>query len=200
MSKEYVQTTIEIIKCFEEEEFDEVYKLIEESDYGTEWGDEGSISRKSFDTLLGGEERFIKLYGSMPYGTNEELEKYLQEKGIPFKRWSAAGLDYATELVVFDGVRSHTVGTSETEEPMVPMSVLRAIIDILETPEEEDPYADMRALVYANENWIPTDINMFHRYGMESTVAFSPNAQGNGVIDVEAEETTPQLENPDGEN
>ena len=199
MSKEYVPTTMQIIKCFEKEEEDEIYNLINEAEYSDDWGCSG-ISREEFDILMKNQERYLDLKGNLPNGLHEPLESYLEEKGIPFKRWSEAGIEFDHDLVVFDGVRSHTTLASKDGEPLVEMSAIKTILERLEEPDKPgDDLADLKTfsdvLAIANYHWVNTDINTFYRYGMEGSVAFSPNAKGDdGTIDVEVkEQETPLL-------
>jgi hypothetical protein len=81
------------------------------------------------------------------------------------------------------------VYADENWEPLIKMSGMRTLIDLLEKSEEEEPYADVKALVMANENWSETDINNMWRYGMENSIAFSSNYTGDDdIIDAEVEE------------
>jgi len=190
MSVDTSNTTIKIIKGFEPDEADGFYEKLKESGYGLDFDEDGELSREEFDMLMNEEARFMELHASLKHGACESLEEFLVEQGMPYTRFSSRSIDTDAELKIFDGVRQYSVGCDTDGCPVVPMDALRKVIDLLEISEEDDPYADMRALVVANENWVETDINAFWRYGMESAVAFSPNVvnPNDGVIDVEIEE------------
>ena len=195
MSKEYVPTTLQIIKCFEEEEFNEVFDLLNKAQFSVEPDATYSITQEEFDGFqLAADDRHMTVYGNIAFGGDEELEAYLEDKGMPFKRWSANTDEYEHQLVMFDGVRKHNVLSDKEGNALVDMRALRSIIDMLEDGLEP------RALFYANENWIETDINNCWRYGMEQTLAFSPNAvdPNADAIDVEVQEDEPKaLEDKD---
>ena len=183
-------TDIEIIKGFEEDEIEPFFEILSESGYGLEYDDsKQKLSKKEFASLMDEDKRFMSLKGNIQDGGDSKLEEHLEELGIPFTRFTQPTSEDNSYLVIFDGVRRHQVACDRKGNPLVEMDKVRAVIDMLETPEEEDPYADMRALVLANEAWVETDINKFWRYGMEDSVAFSSNftKPDDGIIDVEVE-------------
>ena len=190
MSVDTSTTTIKIIKGFEPDEIDGFYGEIKKSGYGLDFEEGVELSREDFNKLMDSDGRSIELNANLRYGVCDEFESFLVGQGMPFTRFSAQSLDADAELSVFDGVRQHSVGCDNDGEATISMNAMRKVIDLLETSEEDDPYAEMRALVVANENWVETDVNNFWRYGMEQSVAFSSNAVDPhaDAIDVEVEE------------
>ena len=184
-----MDTTIKILKCYEGEELEEVAEAIENSCFG----DKDSASL--FKEQLENDERYVEFFAPVNYGADEELESFLEDKGIPYVRVSQFSDDAPNQMIAYDGVRRFDVPVDGNMNPVVDMRAMKAIIEMLENDDE------LRALFYANENYIETDINKFYRYGMEDSIAFSPNAVKNNAIDVDiAEEVPAQLENKDGES
>jgi len=180
--------TIRIIKGFEEEEIRNFEKdMLGDAD--------GYSDDTTFYEQMSNDSRYIEFTGEPTEEYEERLEKYLKELGIPFICYEC---EDTGEMTVFDGVREHAMICTKDKTPLVEMNSIREIIDLLEKSEEEDPYADMRALVKANENWIETDINNMWRYGMENSVAFSHNYREDSedIIDTTIEEEnggTPEI-------
>jgi len=170
---------VKIIKGFEEDEASEVFETLNTA--------ATSITESIFKEEMESKERFIKLVDAFP-DTDSFLEvgEYLKGLGIPFVIEDRTN----NKMVVFDGVREGTVDCDNSGIPLIPMQYIRDIIDILEVPETEDAFSDLKALVRANEYWTNTDIDTMWRYGMEKSVAFSSNFAGedDSIIDVEAEE------------
>lgn len=170
---------MKIIKGFEEEEVSDFYTKMFGSNIG--------YDKEIFPIEMANDNRFIYAQGDIDDDAQNELEEYLQDLGIPFITYECSETG---EMTVFDGVRKHSMICTKDKTPLVEVDAIREIIDLLETPEDEDPYADMRALVKANENWIETNIDNMWRYGMENSVAFSSNFNdpNKDAIDVDIEE------------
>lgn len=180
--------TIRIIKGFEEEEVGEFFEKMIGDDVG--YADDST-----FYEQMDNDKRYLEFSGEPDEEYIERLTGYLENLGIPYILYEC---EEKGEMTVYDGVRSHSMICTKEKTPLIEMSAIREIIDLLEKSEDEDPYADMRALVKANENWIETDIDNMWRYGMENSVAFSHNyrEQHEDVIDTEIEEEdggTPEI-------
>jgi hypothetical protein len=162
---------IDILRCLDGEEVDKLVELLNYSDYTQVKLDKDSLP---------GDDKVISLNGKMPFGTNPKLEEWLQEKGVPFKRWTDSCEEFPSEIFVFDGARHETVLSDSEGNALVDMRALRAIIDMLEDDNE------IRALVYANQQWVNTDVSCMFRWRMEETVDISTGREN--YIDVEVEE------------
>ncbi len=192
--QEYVK--VEVVKGFEQEEIGNfMNELINRSADVAIDGVVKSINEDTFSIEFDREGRVFELYLKKDIVEVSRFMDYLEELGIPYKVYAESGMrspSSGKELFVFDGVRSSCVHASESWEPLIPMSRMRNLIDLLEKSEEEEPYADIKALVIANEGWSETDINNMWRYGMENSIAFSHNFkkpdENTGVIDVEVED------------
>lgn len=195
MSTKPIETEIKIIKGFEKDEIEDFYNQLKDSGYSDEYKEGGSLANETFTELLNGDERFMELKAIIPPGHSIDLEKYLEDNGMPFVKHTGETPEVEQELYVFDGVRGNRVQCNRDGEAYVRMTDLRAVIDLLEKSEEEDAYADLKALVVANESWIETDISKFWRYGMENSIAFSPNYvdPDKDIIDVTVEEDNSEI-------
>ena len=175
-----IYTTIEIVKGFEEDEVDDLVNILSKHELLTMADGEKYVSEE-----MKTEKRILSVEGDLTRESLDQISDFLKDLGIPFKARRGLG----NGILIFDGVRLHDVYTNEVGEPLTLMSNMREVLDLLETTEEEDPYADMKALVAANAGWIDVNINNMWRYGMENSVAFSSNdKEKEDVIDVEIEE------------
>ncbi|MEA3453612.1 MAG: hypothetical protein U9R12_01635 [Candidatus Caldatribacteriota bacterium] len=113
----------------------------------------------------------------------KDISVDLIESGIPFKIYENASGDTPPKITIFDGVRIHTVLSDHNGNAYVDMRALRAIIDML----EED--LEIKALFYANEQWVNTDVTSMFRYGMENTKEFATNPQRKQLNDDQTEES-----------
>ncbi len=176
-------TKIDILRCWSDDETDELFELIEDSGYRVV--EEGDSKLKPTKELLynSGGEKLLLLEGKIPYGSYPQLEEWLEKNGIPFKRWAEACDDFPSEMVVFDGVRRSSLITDTTGNAMVDMRALRSIIDMLENDEE------LRALTYANSHWVETNVENMYRWGMEDVKEIvNDGNHKDDVIDVDVEE------------
>jgi hypothetical protein len=162
---------IDILRCLDGEEVDELLELLNSSKY--------TKVKLERDTIPGTDE-VMSLEGEMPFGTSPKLEEWLQEKGVPFKRWTDMCDEFQAEIFVFDGARTATVFSDREGNALVDMRALRAVIDMLENDEE------VRALVYANQQWVETDVSNMFRWRVEEEKEFS-SMKKDDFIDVEVD-------------
>jgi len=109
-------------------------------------------------------ENTTKYSGKIRYGYNHEVEEWLKNNGVPFKRWSGGYDDFSPIMVIFDGIREHDTPADGSGNALVDMRAIEAIKEMLEDDQE------IRALVYANQHWINNDISSMWRWGMEETI------------------------------
>lgn len=160
-------SAIDILECFKDNnERSEMVKLAIDAGYSPVPSENGD-KVKRFD-------------GKIKYGTSPELENWLVENGVPFKRFTSAYEDFPAEVMVFDGIRKHSVPSDTQGNALVDMRVVRSIIDMLENDDE------LRALSYSNGHWIETDVTNMYRWGMEETIEIS--SEKKDYIDAEIEE------------
>ncbi len=190
MATSNTYSKIKIIKGFEEDEIEEFYTKILSSGYLLDNGKLADLTKESFTKHMDEDCRYLSFTGLVSNSTYKQLEEFLMDTGMPFKCLNRKTKKGYPDMVIFDGVRRHYVNCTKNEEPLAPMAALREVINLLELSEEEDQFADMKALVVANENWVETDINNMWRYGMENSVAFSSNFRDPNAdaIDVDIEE------------
>ena len=140
-------TYLEVLDCLNKEESAEFDELIRNSGY----------------KMVDGESNVIRYEGTIPYGMDSRIEEWLQNNGVPFKRFTSMYEDFPPEVVSFDGVRKHTMPSDNEGNALVDMRALRSIIDMLEDGEE------IRVISYANSHWAETDVSKMFRWGMEDT-------------------------------
>jgi len=140
-------TYLEVLRCLDDKESADFNSLAKESGY-------------KFQRSVGN----VDLYsGEIPYGISKTVEDWLQDNGVPFKRFTSMYEDFPPEIVAFDGVRRHTMPADNEGNALVDMRALRGIIDMLEDGE------DIRVIAYANSHWSETDVSKMFRWGMEDT-------------------------------
>lgn len=173
-----IETELQVVDDFEENERKEFLEI---------------ISGANYKEVESDSERLLKFSGELEEGDAEKADGFLKDKGIPFKRWSSPR-DEDPFIIIYDGVRENKVPSGRDKQEYAPLSNIREVIDLLELSEEEDPYADIKALLKINENWINTDIKNMYRYGMKDSIAYSSNfipgtgEKDNDFIDAEIEE------------
>ena len=173
--------TLDILSCLEgSDEIQMVADMIVDSKFNYYEGETISSDdiMRRLTLPVGEDAEKRKLEISLPYSLVPEgeediigddiasLKALLSELGVP---WVYQNI-VCQEIEAFDGVRVSKVDTDEEGSPYVDMRAVRSIIDMLEKGDE------VRAIVYANQFWVETNVLNMWRNGMEGVVAYSVGA------------------------